>query len=262
MEAEAPPLSVEPAGGDGTRSLSAVTPVGKGFVAVGVAYQLGDADPIVVASDGSTIAGEDAGIHGEGIQRFNDVCANDDGVAVAVGVAGTTGGYDVMTARRDANATWQVGTATDDSFGGPGSQLSYACAANDDGFVMVGSDDSSGDTDARVWTSKDGLSWTEVMASSLGGGGDQWASAVAANPGRSGGFLVGGTDTAGGDEDIALWRITAKGEIERRDRGERALGGAGQQTVTGITIDDHGHVTLAGDDYGRVGLWESNVLDR
>jgi hypothetical protein len=262
METEAPPLSVEPAGGEGTRSLSAAAAVGTGFVAVGVAYQSGDADPIVITSDGNTITGEDSGIRGEGIQRFNDVCASDDGVAVAVGVAGTTGGYDALVARRDANAVWQVGTATDNSFGGAGSQLAYGCAADDDGFVMVGSDDSSGDTDARVWTSKDGLSWTEVMASTLGGGGDQWASAVAANPGRSGGFLVGGTDTAGGDGDLALWRITAKGEVQRRDRGERALGGPGEQTVTGITIDEHGHVTLAGDDYGRVGLWESGVLDR
>ncbi len=262
LEAEAPPRSVDPAGGDGTRSLSAAAAVGNGFVAVGVAYQLGDADPIVISSDGTSIAGEDPGIHGEGIQRFNDVCANPDGVAVAVGVAGTTGGYDALAARRDGNGAWQVGTAADGSFGGPGSQLAYGCAASDDGFVMVGSDDSSGDTDARVWTSPDGVSWTEVLASPLGGGGDQWASAVAANPGHSGGWLVGGTDTSGGDGDIALWRITAKGEVERRDRGERALGGPGEQTVTGITIDDHGHVTLAGDDYGRVGLWESDVLDR
>jgi hypothetical protein len=262
MEAEAPPRSVDPAGGDGTRSLSAAAAVGNGFVAVGVAYQFGDADPIVISSDGNTISGEDAGIHGEGIQRFNDVCANDDGEAVAVGVAGTTGGYDAMAARRDSSGTWQVATAADGSFGGPGSQLAYGCAASDDGFVMVGSDDSSGDTDARVWTSDDGVSWTEVLASPLGGGGDQWASAVAANPGRSGGWLVGGTNTAGGDGDIALWRITAQGEVERRDRGERALSGPGEQTVTGITIDEHGHVTLAGDDYGRVGLWESDVLDR
>jgi hypothetical protein len=262
LESEAPPRSVDPAGGEGTRSLSAAAAVGSGFVAVGVAYQLGDADPIVISSDGNTIAGEDAGIHGEGIQRFNDICANPDGIAVAVGVAGTTGGYDAMTARRDPNGVWQVGSAADNSFGGPGSQLAYGCAASDDGFVMVGSDDSSGDTDARVWTSEDGLSWTEVMASPLGGSGDQWASAVAANPGRAGGWLVAGTDAAGGDSDIALWRITATGEVQRRDRGERALGGAGEQTVTGITIDEHGHVTLAGDDYGRVGLWESNVLDR
>jgi hypothetical protein len=262
LEAEAPPRSVDPAGGDGTRSLSAAAAVGKGFVAVGVAYQGGDADPIVISSDGNAITGENSGIGGPGIQRFNDVCANPDGVAVAVGVAGTTGGYDATAARRDASGAWQPATASDGSFGGPGSQLAYACAASEDGFVMVGSNDSSGDTDARVWTSKDGLTWAEVMASPLGGGGDQWASAVAANPGHTGGWLVGGTDTAGGDGDIALWRISAKGEVERRDRGERSLGGPGEQTVTGITIDDHGHVTLAGDDYGRAGLWESDVLDR
>src|SRR5690606_2774033 len=49
MEAEAPPESAPPAGGDGTRSLSAVAPLGDGFLAVGSAYVDGDADPVIVA---------------------------------------------------------------------------------------------------------------------------------------------------------------------------------------------------------------------
>ena len=111
-----------------------------------------------------------------------------------------------------------------------------------------------------MWTSEDGLTWTELESSLLGGTGDQWASAAAAAP--DGGWLVGGTDTATGDGDIALWRITADGEVDRRDRGEPALTGPGDQTVSNISIDDDGRVTLTGDDYGRVGLWESDTLDR
>ena len=94
----------------------------------------------------------------------------------------------------------------------------------------------------------------------LGGTGDQWATAVAPAPG--GGWLVAGTDTASGDGDIALWRIDADGELTRRDRGERALRGPGEQTVTSIDIEEDGHVILAGTDYGRVGLWESDSVDR
>jgi hypothetical protein len=93
----------------------------------------------------------------------------------------------------------------------------------------------------------------------LGGGGDQWASAAAAVPG--GGWLIGGTDTVVGDGDVALWRLGDDGEISRRDRGETELGGTGRQSVTSIVIDDD-RVLIAGTDYGRVGIWESDTIDR
>jgi hypothetical protein len=32
--------------------------------------------------------------------------------------------------------------------------------------------------------------------------------------------------------------------------------------VSSIDITEDGHVTLAGNDYGRVGLWESATVDR
>jgi hypothetical protein len=261
IEAKAPLVSVAPAGGPGTRELRAVAPLAKGFIAVGTAYNAGNADPIVVTSpDGHALTGESVPIGGAGVQMFNDVCVGPGGTAVAVGMSGPAGSYNALLARRSAGGTWQAAAPADNSFRGPGDQLAYACAGSKDGFVVVGSDDRSGDTDARVWTSPDGLRWTQVMAGPLGGGGDQWASAVAAAP--KGGWLVGGTDTAKGDGDIALWRISADGDVTRRDRGERALGGPGEQSVTGLSIDGKGHVLLAGDDYGRVGLWESTVLDR
>ena len=261
IEAAAPLVSVAPAGGPGTRELRAVAALGKGFIAVGTAYNGGNADPIVVVSpDGKSLRGETVPVGGSGVQMFNDVCAGPGGTAVAVGVSGLAGSYDATLARRSAGGKWQTAAPADKSFVGPGDQFAYACAGSKDGFVVVGSDDRSGDTDARVWTSPDGLRWTQVMAGPLGGGGDQWASAVAAAP--KGGWLVGGTDTAKGDGDIALWRITADGDVSRRDRGERALGGPGEQSVTSVTIDTGGHILLAGDDFGRAGLWESTVLDR
>ena len=188
------------------------------------------------------------------------MCVAPNGTAVTVGVSGLAGSYDAILSRRSPAGRWTPAAPADKSFTGPGDQFAYACAASKDGFVVVGSDDRSGDTDARVWTSRDGLKWTQLMAGSLGGTGDQWASAVAAAP--NGGWLVGGTDTARGDGDIALWRITRDGEVIRRDRGEKSLGGPGQQSVSSISIDAHGHVTLAGTDYGRAGIWDSGVLDR
>jgi WD40 repeat protein len=257
LELEAPPLSVAPAGGTGTRSLSAVSPLGEGFIAVGSVYDRGDANPIIVTSpDGTSYVGEDPIHTGRGIQRYNDVCVAPDGTAVAVGVSGSTGAYDVIVGARVEGEGWVAGEGT---FTGDGDQQAYACGASEDGFVLVGSDDRSGNVDARVWTSEDGVTWTELESSLLGGSGDQWASAVAAVP--DGGWLVGGTDTAAGDGDIALWRIDG-GELTRRDRGEPALAGPGEQSVTNIAIDEDGTVTLAGNDYGRAGLWESDSVDR
>jgi hypothetical protein len=267
LERQLPPQTLEPAGGTGTQALAAVAPIDNGFIAVGWVFAPGgDTDPIVVSSgDGVSIGPEQHAVGGPGNQRLNDVCVGPDGTAVAVGMSGSTGSYDAMFIRRNrADGTWAAASVPDGSSGGPGSQIAYGCAAGPDGFVVVGSDDASGDTDARAWTSEDGEEWTLLDAGGFGGGGDQWASAAAAvADGDEGeGWLVAGTDTAHGDGDIALWRISPDGEVSRRDEGERDLGGAGDQTVTNVVVDPDGRVMLAGTDYGRVGLWESDVLDR
>jgi hypothetical protein len=258
LELEAPPLSTAPAGGDGTRSLAAVSAFQNGFIAVGSVFDRNDAEPLVVLSpDGKTFAGEDPIHTGRGVQRYHDVCVSPDGTALAVGVSGSTGANDVIVGARIEGEGWVAGEG---GFTGDGDQQAYACAASEDGFVVVGSDDRSGNLDARVWTSEDGVEWTEVSSSLLGGSGDQWAGAVAAVP--DGGWLVGGTDTAPGDGDIALWRIDEDGELTRRDRGEPDLGGPGEQSVINIAVSEDGSVRLAGTDYGRAGLWTSDSVDR
>jgi hypothetical protein len=261
LEASMPAETKAPAGGPGTRSLEAVAPLGDGFIAVGVACCDDPGEPIVVVSaDGTDIAGEDSGLGGPGTQRYRDVCVGPDGTAVAVGISGTDGAYDAAIRRRAPDGAWTAGEVGDGSFGGPGSQQVYGCAAGEDGFVAVGSDDASGDSDARVWTSTDGVAWRRIQSGVLGGSGDQWASAAAMVPGDTGGWLIGGTDTAPGDGDIALWRLV-DGELSRRDEGEPELAGPGEQSVTSLLVEEDG-VTIVGDDYGRVGLWQSDVLDR
>ena len=260
LEQSAPEESAAPAGGDGTRSLSGVAPLGDGFIAVGAVFDEQDADPIVIVSpDGRTFTGEQPAHRGAGNQEYTDVCVTPDGAALAVGQGGTSGNYDVAVAVRDTEGVWTKGSHP--GFKGAGSQQAYSCAASDQGFVVVGADSRSGSVDARIWVSEDGTTWEEISSGLLGGAGDQWASAAAAVPGDEG-WLVGGTDTVSGDADIALWRVTTSGDIARRDRGEPALGGPGEQSVSDITITEDGEVTIAGNDYGRVGLWESDLLDR
>lgn len=259
-EISQPPETVAPIGGRGTRSLEAVAPIGKGFIAVGNYCCPNDpGETIAVLSrDGQTFEEEDTGLGGPGTQRFRDVCVAPDDKAIAVGISGTDGSWDADVRLRTPSKGWSAGEATDGSFTGPGSQQIYGCAASDEGFLVVGSDDSSGDADARVWASEDGAEWTRVESGLFGGSGDQWAGAVAAVP--DGGWLVGGTDTARGDGDIALWRLDGD-DVTRRDQDEPALSGPGEQSVTSLMVDDDG-VTIVGDDYGRVGIWQSDVIDR
>jgi hypothetical protein len=172
----------------------------------------------------------------------------------------SNGGTDVAVNVRDRNRAWHGATASDDSFGGGGRQQAIACAADEDGFVMVGTDNSRGNLDARVWTSRDGMEWEMQPSSALGGNGDQVAMAVAPVP-EGDGWLIGGNDTAADDSDIALWRLGPDGEISRRDRGEPSLGGPGPQILTALATNGR-RTVVVGQDHTGAGIWETYRLDR
>ena len=183
------------------------------------------------------------------------MCVGPDDTAIAVGITGSDGNYDAAVRVRTPNQGWSGGTAADKSFTGAGSQQFFGCAASEDGFVAVGSDDRTGDDDARVWTSKDGKSWGGSIPACSAAPATR-RHAVDAVP--DGGWLGGG-DTAPGDGDIALWRVDGD-DVARRDEGEPELSGPGEQSVTNL-VDDDG-VTIVGDDFGRVGVWQSDTIDR
>jgi hypothetical protein len=269
--ASQPMLTDDPAGGAGTRSLEAVAPLGSGFIAVGSAYRDVDGnpttksdydtDPVVVTSaDGNTIEGEETGLNGPGTQRFRDVCVH-DGQALAVGVSGHDNSFDVATRLRGRDGRWRPGQATDGSFtgtNGAGSQEAFGCAVSDEGWIVVGTDSTRGNSDARVWTSADGVSWQQVTSGALGGSGEQAARAVAAVP--DGGWLIGGIDTIGGDSDVALWRLDDD-QITRRDRDEPSLSGPGTQSVSALAVEGN-HAVIVGEDLTGIGMWETSKLDR
>lgn len=269
IAAEQPVVTNDPAGGFGTRSLEAVASLFDGYIAVGSAYTDADGDPsttgydtnalVTVSYDGVAIAPEDPGLAGPGIQRLRDVCVAEDGTAVAVGVSENDGSFDVAVSRRRTDAIWAPGTAEDGSFAGAGNQEALGCAAGGDGFIMVGTDDSGGNTDARLWTSTNGVDWRELPSGALGGTGNQQATTAAAV--EDGGWLVGGSDTLSGDSDVALWRVSAESQVTRRDRDEPVLGGPGNQDVTALYVSGD-RAVLVGQDQTGVGIWETTNLDR
>jgi hypothetical protein len=267
-----PLVSVAPLSGAGTRSLEAVAPIGNGFVAVGSVYRDGDGnaatsdwdtDPIVAVSpDGEAVGDETAtaGLGGPGTQRFHDVCTF-EGRAVAVGTDDSGGSTDVAIRVRDTAGGWHEATATDDSFAGGGTQEALACSAGEDGFLVVGSDSSRGNSDARVWFSRDGGEWEQLAGGALGGSGDQEAVAVTTVPEGDGGWLVGGSDAAGDESDAALWRVLPSGEVARRDHGETSFGGPGTQAISDVAVTGNRAIAV-GQDRTSVGMWVTSDLDR
>lgn len=262
LAAEEPWLSAHPAGGPGTRALRSVAALGDGFIAAGSAFRDGEIVPIVaVSEDGTSIHAEDAGLRGEGTRRFHDVCVADD-QAIAVGVVGQDNNAAAAVQFRDRDGEWHDAIATDDSFAGGGARQALACAASDEGFIVVGSDGSSDDLNAKVWLSEDGLEWEELAADVLGGNGDQQATAVTAVP--QGGWLIAGTDTGpSSDGGVALWRLRPGGELIRRDVGEPRLNGPGPKTVADVAVT-RDRTVIVGADVDGVGIWESrtDALDR
>jgi hypothetical protein len=173
-----------------------------------------------------------------------------------VGTASDGGSLDTAISYRDGG--WAAAEATDGSFTSVGSQQAMACAASDEGFIAVGSDDSGGDRNARVWISDDGMSWEEVSSGLFGGSGDQEATAVAPIPG--GGWLVAGTDSAGDEAGIALWHLQSDGSVTRRDVGEPALTSALPMSVSDLVIGER-RTILVGTDVDGLGIWETATED-
>ena len=92
-------------------------------------------------------------------------------------------------------------------FGGDGDQVMWGVTAGGPGLVAVGWDESG--SDAVVWTSRDGISWSRVPHDEavFGRRGDQEMLGVAAG---GPGLVAVGWDNLGGFTDTAVWVATRK----------------------------------------------------
>lgn len=99
-------------------------------------------------------------------------------------------------------------------FGGPGGQLMSSVTVTPGGFVAAGIDTGRTQSDAAIWTSPDGLTWSRVPDTEavLGGAGQQSISIVASS---SSGLVALGFDeeyAERGSNGTALW-ISADGLV-------------------------------------------------
>jgi hypothetical protein len=142
--------------------------------------------------------------------------------------------------------------ASDSQLGGAGDQTLTSIVRAAGVLVAGGSDTSSGDRDAAVWTSPNGSTWQR--AAGLKAPGDQAIGSVSA---FQGGVLAVGVDNSQGDLDAALWQSSDGKQWE--SLGGRRVGGTDEHvnrlTNTPLGVVGAGWQTRNGDDDGAVWLF-------
>ena len=150
--------------------------------------------------------------------------------------------------------TWRRVPHDEAVFGGSDAQWVSGVAAAGPGVVAVGYDAS--DRGAAVWTSTDGLAWTQVPYDESVFGSLQLGAVAAAGPG----LVAVGSDSSGGDPDAAVITSVDGLTWNRVPHDESIFGGPGWQEMYGVAATGLGVVAVghdrSGDDWDAV-AWTS-----
>lgn len=227
---------------------------GPGLVAVGQAGGGFRAGAVLTSADGLTwerVPHDEAIFEGEDWAWMHAVAVGGPGL-VAVGGAGS-GERDAAAWTSEDGLTWTPVPHDDAVFGGAGHQEILSITAGGPGLVAVGRDiDLEHDSDAAVWTSPDGVTWTRVQNEDevFGGEDDQeMVDVVAGGPG----LVAVGLDWAvDSPPDAAVWTSTDGLSWSRVSHDGAIFGGSSYQQMLGVTAIDDGLVavglTLGEDD--------------
>ncbi len=230
-------------GGSGDQYMKAIAAGGPGWVAVGSA-EYGDA-AVWTSVDGMNwmrVPHDEAVFGGAQSQVMAGVTAGGPGV-VAVGSDRGLDAAAVWTSVDGVN--WARVPHDEAVFGGPALQSMEAVTAGGPGLVAVGSDSSGADSDAAVWTSVNGLTWTRVPHDEtvFGGSEDQVMKDVTAG---GPGLIAVGFDQKGADQDAAVWTSVDGLTWERTPHNEAVFGGSGGEAMRAVAVDDSGLVVAVG----------------
>ncbi len=222
-------------GGAGDQLMVDVTVGGPGLVAVGWDGPVGDQDAAVWTSpDGITWsrAPHNEKVFGEaGFQGMFGVTVGGPGlVAVGVDDANFAPGAAVWTS--PDGITWSRVPHDEAGFGGAGFQAMGSVTSGGPGLVAVGSVGRFVDSDAAVWTSADGVTWSRVPHDDVvfGGAGEQrMRSVTAGGPG----LIAVGWDGLVGNQEAAVWTSPDGITWSRVPRRRGGLGRSGSPVVDG-----------------------------
>ena len=202
---------------------------------------------------------EDSSFRGPGSQRATDAVEFGDGDIVLVGWDESGGDFDAAAwVRPSASTDWvEAGIEAQ----GPSGQLDQQIrdvARLGQTLLAVGWTSTDEDSDAAMWASRRGRSWTFVEGAPSHEEGDQEIAGATAS---TAGIVVAGGWSEGddGDRDAAVW-VTRTPTYLHRVRGQTSLGGSGDQQINAVIQASNGFVavgeeTVDGDTNAAV--WRS-----
>jgi hypothetical protein len=257
-------------GGDGGQQMFDVTAGGPGLVAVGRDGPTVDGEgnaAVWTSVDGfnwSRVPDDEAVFGGPGEQRMVSVTVVGPGL-VAVG-------FDRPAVDGEGNAavwtspdgfTWSRVPHDDAVFGGENVQMMLSVTVGGPGFVAVGSDGGVG-SDAAVWTSPDGLTWSRVPHDEAVFGGDDGQAMFSVTAGGPGLVAVG--NECGLDyscSDAAVWTSPDGLTWSRVPHDEAVFARSGalgdkDEVMLSVTAGGPGLVAVGFDSVDDCG-WDSAV---
>ncbi len=258
------------------QSMKSVTAGGPGLVAVGEdvpnAAVWTSVDGLTwsrVPHDEAVFGGEASSSSPELFVSMEDVTVGGPGL-VAVGQGGGSFHMEWWTGLGSAvvwtsvdGLSWSRVPHDEAVFGGDGDQLMTSVTVGGAGLVAVGLEGSRPDeneTDAAVWTSVDGATWSRVPHEEavFGGGALYMGSVTAGGPG----LVAVGSDWSGSVSDAAAWTSVDGVSWSRVPDDPSVFGGLGNQTMTSVIAVGPGLVAV-GDDKagGDAAVWVAAFED-
>ncbi|HSQ36717.1 MAG TPA: hypothetical protein VLS92_02370 [Acidimicrobiia bacterium] len=207
---------------------------------------------------------EEGVLGGPGMEMATSIVAGGPGL-VAVGADEAEGGPDAAVWVSANGYSWTRVPDNEGSLGGPGIQLINAVAAGGPGLVAVGQDDPEGslatgwvDSDAAVWVSADGYTWTRIPRDEAIFGGPKGQRMMSVTAGGPGLVAIGSDYRDGsGWPDGAVW-VSADGYAWSRVDDESVFGGPGGQEILSVTAGGPGVVAVgSGNSYANAAVWVS-----
>ena len=203
----------------------------------------------------SRVPGDEAVFGGEGGQAMASVTAGGPGlVAVGREVSGRDSDAAVWTS--PDGVTWSRVPHDEAVFGGEASQAMASVTGGGPGLVAVGSDGPTDDSDAAVWTSPDGVTWSRVPDDEAIFGGAAMVSVTVGGPG----LVAVGSVGRFVDSDAAVWTSADGVTWSRVPHDDVVFGGASEQSMASVTVGGPGLVAVGTDgsrDDGDPAVWTS-----
>ena len=249
------------AAGNPRQGSARVLVVGLALILLEVACNGGPEPPEGISSlTWSRVPHDEAVFGGEGQVFMNGVIAGGPGL-VAVGSVWGIGGEDAAVWTSPDGLTWSRVPYDEAIFGGDGRQVMNEVTAGGPGLVAVGYDGPEGEERAAVWTSPDGVTWSQIPHDEaiFGGRGNLFMNSVAA--GGPGLVAVGGTHSWQRGDPAPVWTSLDGITWSRVPDDEAVFDGVVPQGVNSVAVGGPGLVAVGGPsstgDQDVAAVWTS-----